>query len=90
MDWIEEFYYGNIRPVDHAVHNKEYSAALHTICECEKKLQEMLSGDAWKLVLELTDAYSTFSALSGTENFKLGFRLGVNMIGSCNCGEEML
>ena len=43
----------------------------------------MLKGDALKRFNKLVDASDELSACTGTENFKMGFILGVQLMADC-------
>lgn len=84
MNFIEEFYYGNIIPNERSFNQgTQYSKALNLFCKNEQKLSEVLSGEELKLFNELINASDEISAVNGVEHFKLGFRLGVQMM--CDC-----
>ena len=52
-------------------------------CKNEKILSEMLKGDSLKRFNKLVDASDELSACTGTENFKMGFILGVQLMADC-------
>ena len=79
--FIEELYYGNINPNTKQFNlSSRYAKAMKTFCENEKILTKELSGDNLNLFNDLINAYDEITATSDIENFKLGFRLGVQMI----------
>lgn len=81
MGFIEELYYGNVRPNEKCFNkDSEYAKALNTFCNNEKILMEALSGQELKLFNQLINASDEISAVNSVENFKLGFRLGVQMM----------
>ena len=49
-------------------------------CDRENELVKMLKGKPLNLVNELINARDEIVAITSIENFKLGFRLGVQMI----------
>lgn len=53
---------------------------MKTFCDNEKTLIKELSGDNLDLFNALVNAHDEITATSDIENFKLGFRLGVQMI----------
>ena len=84
MSIIEELYYGNINPNEkHHIKSSQYKNAMRVFCENEEKLMESLDGKQLKLFCDLVNASDEISAVSNIENFKNGFRLGVQMI--CDC-----
>lgn len=87
MPFIEELYYGNIRPNDKGfVRGTQYEKAIKIFCNNEQKLSEELSGKELKLFNEFVNAGDEISAITSVENFKLGFKLGVQMM--CDCLHE--
>ena len=81
MNFIEEFYYGNITPNIQPINqNSEYAKTLNEFCDIEEKLTKLLSGEELKLFNSLINASDKLNALNCIENFKTGFRLGVKMI----------
>lgn len=79
--FIEELYYGNINPNAKQFHlSSQYAKAMKTFCENEKILIKELSGDNLNLFNALVNAHDEITATSDIENFKLGFRLGGQMI----------
>ena len=81
MDFIEELYYGNINPnLKHYEKNSEYATAMGKFCYCEDKLSNLLEGKEAKLFIELINANGEVMAISDVENFKAGFKPGVQMI----------
>ncbi len=81
VGFIDELYYGNINPNEKRYNfSTEYAKAVRMFCENEEKLANLLSGDKLKLFNNLVDLSDEISAVTGVENFKLGFRLGVQMI----------
>ncbi len=81
MNFIEELYYGNINPNEKRYKKATpYDKALSIFTANENKLKEVLSGEQLKLFNELVNASDEISATSGVENFKIGFRLGVQMM----------
>ncbi len=81
MNFIEELYYGNIQP-NQKMYNKnsQYAKALKQFCTCENKLNELLECKEKKIFIDLVNAHDEITAAGNIENFKLGFRLGVQMI----------
>ncbi len=81
MNFIEELYYGNINPNEKRYKKATpYDKALSIFTANENKLKEALSGEQLKLFNELVNVSDEISATSGVENFKIGFRLGVQMM----------
>ena len=79
--FIEELYYGNINPNAKQFNlSSQYAKAMKTFCDNEAKLIKELTGDNLDLFNALINAHDEITATSDIENFKLGFRLGVQMI----------
>lgn len=81
MNFIEELYYGNINPnekrYDKCTH---YAKTMRKFCDSENELGKMLKGKPLHLVNDLINASDEIVSITSIENFKLGFRLGVQMI----------
>ena len=81
MNFIEELYYGNINPnekrYDKCTH---YAKTMRKFCDNENELGKILKGKPLHLVNDLINASDEIVAITSIENFKLGFRLGVQMI----------
>lgn len=81
MGFINELYYGNINPNENCLnHSKQYAMLLKDFCDSEKKLEEMLSGEELKIFHRLINTSDEINAINSLENFKTGFRLGVQML----------
>ena len=81
MNFIEELYYGNINPNEKRYKKATpYDKALSIFTANEDKLKEALSGEHLNLFNELVNASDEISATSGVENFKIGFRLGIQIM----------
>lgn len=79
--FIEELYYGNINPNAKQFNlSSLYAKAMKIFCDNEKILIKELTGDNLDLFNALVNAHDEITATSDIENFKLGFRLGVQMI----------
>ncbi len=79
--FIEELYYGNINPNAKQFNlSSQYAKAMKTFCDNEKILIKELTGENLDLFNALVNAHDEITATSDIENFKLGFRLGVQMI----------
>lgn len=84
MNFIEELYYGNIRPNEKQFRREtQYAKAVEVFCENEDKLTKSLSGDELKSFNNVVDASSEMVACTGVENFKMGFILCVQMMVDC-------
>ena len=84
MNFIEELYYGNINPNEKRFdRDTQYAKALERFCKNKDKLTESLEGDNLKLFNELVNASDEVIACTRTENFKMGFILGVQLMADC-------
>ncbi len=81
MNFIEELYYGNIQP-NQKVYNRnfQYAKDIKRFCRFEDKLHELLKGKELDIFNNLVNTHDEITAAVSLENFKLGFRLGVQMI----------
>ena len=77
MDFIEELYFGNIRPSEI---DMEYNKTVDVLMTKEKELSEKLSGENLKLFHEFMSANDDANGVNCVENFKNGFKLGVKMM----------
>ena len=81
MSFLDELYYGNINPNENRNRRPlPYEKAVRTFSDIESKLSKELNGENLKLFNELVNASDEISAISGVENFKIGFRLCVLMM----------
>ena len=81
MNFIEELYYGNINPNEKRYSKcADYAKTMRRFCDAENELGKMLKGKPLQLVNTIVNASDEIVAVTSIENFKLGFRLGVQMI----------
>ncbi len=81
MNFIEELYYGNIQPNQKLYkRNSQYAKDTERFCRCEDKLHELLEGKELDIFNNLVNTHDEITAAVSLDNFKLGFRLGVQMI----------
>lgn len=81
MNFIEDLYYGNINPCEKQFdRSTSFAKEMQKFCEIEKELCQILNGKPLHLVNELVNASGEIASITALENFKLGFRLGVQMI----------
>ncbi len=81
---LEDFYYGNITPSEKEMRpGSEMQRAVNTAARCESQLAEGLDEVKQALLTELVKAQHRIDAITATENFILGFRLGVRMMAEC-------
>ena len=78
---IEELYYGNIDPQDHACCPKNpVKKAPDSLNDLEEKLTEQLAGENKALFLRFCNAYAEFMGESELDTFITGFRLGARFM----------
>lgn len=88
-NFIEELYYGNIRPNEKKfIRNTQYSKTLETMSKIENEALNRLSDDGKKLFNDMVNASDEFSACTSVEHFKMGFALGVRMMIDCFKADE--
>ncbi len=81
---LEDFYYGNITPSEKEMRpGSELQRAVNTAARCESQLAEGLDEVKQALLTELVKAQHKIDAITATENFILGFRLGVRLMAEC-------
>ena len=79
MNFIEEFYYGNIDPQARCTkENETVQKQMETLMQSEEYLTEALTGETKKQFLAFTNAWSIVSGESNLDSFIMGFRLGAN------------
>ena len=76
-NFIEELYYGNIKPQNvRSKESKAYSREMKVLSENEDALLERLPEEDKKLFLEYVDAWGIVDGESVVDGFINGFRLG--------------
>ena len=79
MNFIEEFYYGNIDPQARSTReNKTVQKQMEVLMLNEEFLTEKLSGECKKKFLDFANAWSLVNGESNLDSFIMGFRLGAN------------
>ena len=77
MNFIEEFYYGNINPQARSSdQNPKVQKDMQTLNESEDFLTDKLSGEEKKRFLQYVDAWASVNGESNLDSFITGFRLG--------------
>ena len=86
---LENFAYGNIDPnVGIIKKGSKYERAMKTITDCEDRLLSMLDGESKKLLVQFSSAQAEVNAISNTDKFIYGYRLGVLMTMEVFTGTE--
>ena len=81
---LEDFYYGNITPNEKEMQpGSKLHRAVNTAAQCESRLAEGLDEVKQALLTKLVKAQHEINSITATENFILGFRLGVRMMVEC-------
>jgi len=81
---LEDFYYGNITPSEKEMRpGSELQRAVNTAARCESQLAEGLDEVQQTLLTKLVKAQHEIDGITATENFILGFRLGVRLMVEC-------
>ena len=81
MRILEEFWYGNIEPMEYGpFSNEEYKELLRLITKNEEKLQATFSDEQKELFSKYTDCVQEFQTISESLLFQNSFRLGAKMM----------
>ena len=79
MNFIEEFYYGNIDPQARSTkENKTVQKQMEVLMLNEEFLTDNLSGECNNKFLDFVYAWSVVNGESTLDSFIMGFRLGAN------------
>ena len=77
---LKEFAYGNLNPNNGIiVKGTHYETVVNTIAKTEEKLLSLLDGEQKDLLIQFSSAQSEANAISNTDKFIDGYRLGVLM-----------
>ena len=81
---LEDFYYGNLTPCEKIMQPaSELQQTVNIVARCENQLTEMLDEAGRGLLTKLVKAQHEIDSITATENFILGFRLGVRLMAEC-------
>ena len=81
MRILEEFWYGDIEPMEYGpFSNEEYKELLLLITKNEEKLQATFSDEQRELFSKYTDCVQEFQTISECLLFQNSFRLGAKMM----------
>ena len=81
---LEDLYYGNITPSEQQMTpGSEMEKAVARVASCEKQLMEQLGEAEQKTLTKLIRSQHEINGITATENFILGFRLGVRIMAEC-------
>ena len=80
-NFIEDFYYGNIEPMECITElTAKVKKSLSELSGKEEQLTAILTDKEKKLFLGYTSAYNKFLSISNADSFTVGFRLGARFI----------
>ena len=81
---LEDLYYGNITPNEQRMTpGSEMEKAVARAASCEKQLMEQLGESEQAILTKLIRSQHEINSITATENFILGFRLGVRLMVEC-------
>ena len=81
---LEDLYYGNITPNEQRmVPGSELKKAVDRVTGYEKQLMEQLGEAERETLTKLIRSQHEINSITATENFILGFRLGVRIMAEC-------
>lgn len=81
---LEELYYGNITPNEQRmVPGSEMQKAVERVTSHEKQLVEQLGETEQEILTKFVRSQHEINSITATENFILGFRLGVRIMAEC-------
>lgn len=81
---LEDLYYGNITPSEQRmVPGSELKKAVDRVTGYEKQLMEQLGEAEQEILTKFVRPQHEINSITATENFILGFRLGVRIMAEC-------
>lgn len=81
---LEDLYYGNIIPSEQQmVPGSEMKKAVDRVAKYENQLMEQLEETERETLTKLIRSQHEINSITATENFILGFRLGVRIMAEC-------
>ena len=81
---LEDLYYGNIIPNEQQMTpGSELKRAVDRVAKYEKQLMEQLEETEQETLTKLIRSQHEINGITATENFILGFRLGVRLMAEC-------
>ena len=81
---LEDLYYGNITPSEQQmIPDSEMAKAVARVASCEKQLMEQLGETEQTILTKLIRSQHEINGITATENFILGFRLGIRLMVEC-------
>ena len=81
---LEDLYYGNIIPNEQQMTpGSELKRAVDRVAKYENQLTEQLEKTEQETLTKLIRSQHEINSITATENFILGFRLGVRIMAEC-------
>ena len=81
MRILEEFWYGNIEPMEYDTSSyKEYKKLLELICRNEEKLKATMTDEQKELFEKYTDCVREYQTIADYLLFQNSFKMGARMI----------
>ena len=81
---LEDLYYGNIIPNEQQMTpGSELKRAVDRVAKYENQLMEQLEETEQETLTKLIRSQHEINSITATENFILGFRLGVRIMAEC-------
>ena len=81
---LENLYYGNIIPNEQQMTpGSELKRAVDRVAKCEEQLMELLNEEGQQTLTRFIRSQHEINSITATENFILGFRLGVRIMAEC-------
>ena len=81
MRFLEEFWYGNIEPMEYDTSSyKEYKKLLELICRNEEKLKATMTDEQKELFSKYTDCVREYQTITDYLLFQNSFKLGARMM----------
>lgn len=81
---LKDLYYGNITPCEQQmIPGSELKRAVDRVAKCEEQLAELLDEEGKHILTRLTCSQQEANSITATDNFILGFRLGIRLMAEC-------
>lgn len=81
---LEDLYYGNITPNEQRMTpGSELKRAMDRVAKCEEQLTKLLNEEGQQTLTRFIRSQHEINSITATENFILGFRLGVRIMAEC-------
>lgn len=81
---LEDLYYGNITPCEQQmIPGSELKRAMDRVAKCEEQLTKLLNEEGQQTLTRFIHSQHEINSITATENFILGFRLGVRIMAEC-------